>query len=427
MSVNKTIEDISNQLLQLQSTLDQVGAYVFTKDCDGRYTYANKMVCDLFNTTLDDIIGHRDEEFFDLDHNSEIRINDRQVLEQGKQIECEETSRFAKTGEVRTYWTVKSPLKNIHGDITGMCGISTDITERLKMEKKLREQKLLLDTVLNNADSYIYMKDHECRFLYANTNVAQLFNLSQQDIVGKHGREILPPEVAENFDVLDRQVIESGEKMYGEENFIEEDGTVRHYWSIKIPLKHNEQDDVHAFVGISTDITEIIKLKEDFKLLANTDSLTGILSRRCLMDCAKRELQRVQRSAEDVSVIIFDIDNFKTINDKFGHAAGDQTIINIVESGKKVLREIDMFGRVGGDEFVVIAPDTNLDNAIMVAERLRSAFSNVTVGQSQQKVSCSFGVACRKAERSFDELLFRADAALYNAKQSGRDCIKHQD
>src|SRR5690606_27246126 len=147
-------------------------------------------------------------------------------------------------------------------------------------------------------------------FMYANSNVAKLFNLSQQDIVGKHGSEILPPEVAKNFDVLDRQVIESGKKMYGEENFFEDDGSIRHYWSVKIPLKKPEQDEVYAFVGTSTDITEIVRLKEDFKTLANTDSLTGIYSRRYLIDCAKRELQRAQRHTTNLAVIIFDIDYF---------------------------------------------------------------------------------------------------------------------
>ncbi|WP_416305495.1 diguanylate cyclase [Neptunicella sp. SCSIO 80796] len=428
VSVNKTIEEYTNQLLQLQTTLDHVGAYVFTKDLQGRYTYANQMVCDLFGLTLDDIIGRTDDEFFNLESYNEISVNDRQVLEQGQQIEREETSRVAKTGEVRTYWTVKSPLRNADGDITGMCGISTDITERLKMEEALREQKVLLDTVLNNADSYIYMKDQQCRFLYANSNVAKLFNLSQQDIIGKHGSEILPAEVAKNFDILDRQVIESGEKMYGEENFFEDDGSIRHYWSVKIPLKKKDQEKVYAFVGISTDITEIVRLKEDFKTLANTDSLTGIYSRRCLMECAKRELQRVQRHTSALTVVIFDIDNFKTINDNFGHATGDNTIVLIVNACKKILREIDIFGRLGGDEFVVITPDTSLTDALAITERLRLAVHNIIPDPDNPvKISCSFGVATWKGEQFFDELLFRADAALYNAKQSGRDCVKYRE
>ncbi|MBC3764826.1 diguanylate cyclase [Neptunicella marina] len=423
---DKTHADaIQSQLLQLHATLDHVGAYVFTKDIQGRYTYANQKVCELFGVPLEQILGKKDDEFFDLEKYNQLAIHDQKVLQQGKKIEGEEVNRVGKSDELMTFWTVKSPLYDQQGNIIGLSGISTDITERRKMEQALRDQQVLLNTVLDNSDSYIYMKDKDCRFLYANSNVCQLFALPVDEIIGKQGSDILPKEVAENFDVLDRQVVQSGEKMYGEENFFDEDGHVRHYWSVKIPLfKHNE---VYAFVGISTDITDIVKMKEDFKVMANTDSLTGICSRRYLIDCAKREIKRVQRNKKPLAVIIFDIDHFKTINDTCGHGSGDKTIKDIVNVCKAELREIDIFGRLGGDEFVVITPETAIEDAIGIAERLRNAVHSVKAASDKINISCSFGVADWKGEEFFDEWLFRADAALYNAKQSGRNCVKFQE
>ena len=143
------------KIQQLQTTLDQVGAYVYNKDMQGRYTFANKPVCDLFSYPLNEVVGFTDEKFFDLSICNQLRFHDRRVLDLGERIESEETNIIAATGETRIYWTVKIPLKDIEGNITGMCGISTDITERRRLEMLLQEQKLLLDTILNNVDSYI--------------------------------------------------------------------------------------------------------------------------------------------------------------------------------------------------------------------------------------------------------------------------------
>ena len=128
---------LTEQIQRLSETLDHVGAYVFTKDQQGRYTYANKMVCDLFESPLNEIIGLTDSAFFDLSTFNQLQINDRRVLDHGEHIESEENNIIIASGELRTYWSVKKPIKNDRGQIIGMCGISTDITDRLKLEEDL--------------------------------------------------------------------------------------------------------------------------------------------------------------------------------------------------------------------------------------------------------------------------------------------------
>ncbi|MBV8667343.1 MAG: diguanylate cyclase [Burkholderiaceae bacterium] len=423
-----SFEHLAAQVRSLQSTLDHVGAYVYTKDMEGRYTYANKMVCNLFCVALAQVIGASDEAFFDLTVCNSLRMHDRRVLDHGEHIEAEEINVIAETGETRIYWSVKTPLHAPDGSIVGLCGISTDITERRRMEAEIAEQRLLLDTILNNIDGYVYMKDRERRFLYVNENTAALFGRKPEEVVGRIDRELLPEQDGDAFGAMDRRVLETGQKATGEEIFHDAQGLPRHYWSIKVPLLKDTQ--VESYVGISTDITELIRLKEEFQRLANTDELTGISNRRHLLEGAARELKRAARSGESLSVIVFDIDIFKSINDAYGHATGDHVLCAAVDACKKSLREIDLFGRLGGDEFVVVAVNTDLPAAMLVADRLRQEISQAQVKAPDGTciaTTSSFGVATLSGACSFDELLSRADSALYAAKAQGRNRVWHYE
>ena len=170
--LDKQIAMLAQDVSALHLTLDNIGAYVFIKDLQGRYTFVNKRVRKLFDCPIEKIIGFDDSHFFSVSQSDELMVNDRLVMDEGKSLEIEEKNIIQKTGEVRYYWTVKNPICDNQGKVTGMYGISTDITERKLLELKLKANQKLLDTVLNNADAYIYMKDQECRFMYINSQTA---------------------------------------------------------------------------------------------------------------------------------------------------------------------------------------------------------------------------------------------------------------
>ena len=154
------------------------------------------------------------------------------------------------------------------------------------------------------------------------------------------------------------------------------------------------------------------------------DGLTGICNRRYWQQQLQLELLRAERYQHPVSLLLFDLDKFKQLNDSYGHQGGDAVLTTVAERISALLRDTDIFGRYGGEEFGVVLPETALDGALMVANRICKTIAAETVSYNQQHipVTLSIGVASF-AGQSSDELIQQADIALYNAKRQGRNCV----
>jgi|APLak6261703504_1056268.scaffolds.fasta_scaffold02490_2 diguanylate cyclase (GGDEF)-like protein len=164
------------------------------------------------------------------------------------------------------------------------------------------------------------------------------------------------------------------------------------------------------------------KLRAEFEHLASHDSLTGALTRRALIDACERELERCQRKNHVMSLLMMDLDHFKSVNDSYGHLAGDHVLVEFVIHVTAMLRRPDRFGRFGGEEFIALLPETSLEDARIVAERIRARIADAGV---QPWCTVSIGAATSSADdATVDALLARADAALYQAKAAGRNCVR---
>lgn len=160
--------------------------------------------------------------------------------------------------------------------------------------------------------------------------------------------------------------------------------------------------------------------------LASLDFLTGITNRRHFYENAERVVQRSRLQQSTVSVIMFDLDHFKKINDDYGHEAGDAVLCSITAPVINALRPLDLFSRTGGEEFLVLLPDITLDAAAAIAGRIRLAIESaeILVDATPIKVTVSLGVAQWDGRESLQRLISRVDVAMYEAKHAGRNCIR---
>ena len=161
--------------------------------------------------------------------------------------------------------------------------------------------------------------------------------------------------------------------------------------------------------------------------LLHTDSLTKSLTRHYFLELAEQEIERAKRYGHPLSVLMMDIDHFKNINDQYCHRVGDEALITFADVVRAQKRQSDIFGRLGGEEFALLLPDTNRDGAAMIASRIQEVWAKTDIRSSALIIpsTVSIGVVeCNEVDINFDDLLVRADKAMYLAKQNGRNRVE---
>lgn len=185
--------------------------------------------------------------------------------------------------------------------------------------------------------------------------------------------------------------------------------------------------DSERMLGVMQDITERKTAEGQLRKLATTDSLTSLFNRRYFMDLAKREFVRSKRYGVPLSLMSIDVDHFKNINDTHGHSVGDGVLQAIAQTGLESLRSVDIFGRIGGEEFAVLLPETKEAKAREVAERFRRSIAGIKHPKAHDaEIHCtiSIGVAQLEEDKNVESLLKRSDKALYKAKANGRNRVE---
>ena len=435
---------------QLLSTLDQLDVYVYIKDIELRYIYVNNKVCAYYDCSLQDIIGAKDDFLAKLyaiaDEVVDASVlSDLRVLSHGETIEATEKSYNQLKGRPEYYTVVKQPLYGDQGQIIGLFGVATDITEHKLAEQALQQKEQYLSAILDNVGACIFIKDKSLRFEYINRMTEDTFQMTLQDVMGKNNEEILGDNQGAIFSETDREVFATGDLVTCLESF-GSPGNERYYWTVKAPLfDHN--NDVERLIGMSTDITsqimlekqlrsankalnlhieEIEALRAELEESAIRDPLTGLYNRRYLDDFVQKEWSRSERNQHPISVALLDLDRFKFVNDSFGHAAGDKVLIDFSERLNAVARKTDVACRFGGEEFVLLMPGAPVDVAVERAQQfLRDVEAmQVEVGEVVIQVTTSAGVACYPDDaNSFEGLVAIADRALYQAKRNGRNQV----
>ena len=223
--------------------------------------------------------------------------------------------------------------------------------------------------------------------------------------------------------------------LHGEQEFFQIEyachspGEFRWFLAQVSPLTRRDSSEIGIMGAVIShmNITDRKLVEMDYARLAATDPLTGLPNRRFFDDVAALDLDRFLRFGKSSSLLMIDLDHFKSINDTYGHAAGDEVLRSVASIGKSIFRSCDMFARLGGEEFVCLLPGTDEWGAVMAAEKLRSTIkrAQISVGDQKIAVTASIGVSSiEETDQTIDDALLRADKALYQAKSHGRNCVR---
>ena len=424
------VMSLEDKALLFQAALDQSYNSVVITDAnisgDGPHIiYANPSFEKMTGYSVDELIGKSPKilqgPLTDRSVIDEMRI----CLHSGKHFEGS-TINYNKDGHpYNVEWSI-SPVKGPAGNVQYYISVQKNITAFIKAQ----QERNLLVKALNDSPDCVMITDLNNKIVFVNTGFEQLTGYQQEEVLGKEpsflwhsltdqqlaDAYLAPPSKIKSKKIIHFQTQEPNLRKDGSLFFV--DQSIAHILDQAEKTTH--------YVSFSKDATDRLKRELALKDLASKDVLTGQLNRRAGEHLLKQYDNEKQLSKKLLCLIMMDVDNFKKINDTFGHAVGDDILKSSSQLLKSKARNTDSVIRWGGEEFLIIVPDSSLKAALKLAERIRKSLEQ----NMDSKVGCvtaSFGVAELRPDEGTASLINRADKALYKAKQNGKNCVKSAD
>ncbi len=305
-----------------------------------------------------------------------------------------------------------------------------DITDRKQAEEGLRIEHWRMENIIEGAHVGTWEWNVQTGEVVFNELWAQLIGYTLEELGTKSIKTfekfIHPDDLIRSNELLQRHF--SGKLPYYDFEFRMKHKDSHWIWIHgcgRVITRTNDDKPLLMF-GTHTNITQRKHAELQLEEMAMTDFQTKLYNRRYFMQRIDEECKRARRNHQPLTLLMLDIDHFKKVNDTYGHDVGDRALQHVAEIMRSSLREIDILGRMGGDEFTVLMPNTTLEDAVLLAERIRLSIANTPLDISAQALTLtvSIGAEIFTAEMSgLDELLRNADVALYRAKHSGRNCV----
>ena len=400
---------------------------VLVTDRDGTVVEVNPRFCEVTGYDAEEVVGHNARMLQSGNTSADTYREMWDCLLSGREWRGDLQNR-RKDGSL--YWEAHAvvPMSDAAGKITHFVSFQRDISERHDMERALTASERLYRSIHDNVQEAIFLVRLDGDgFIYVGNNPRheQTTGLTADRLRGARPRDILPPDMAEAVCANYLRCVAERRTIRYEEVLDLPAG--RRHWATSLAPVFDDAGQVDMIVGLSVDVTEQKHAEAELRRLATTDALTALANRRHFLDRAAQELSRVRRYGTPSAFVMLDIDHFKRINDTWGHATGDIVLRRMAAVLGAAVRETDLVGRLGGEEFGVLLPEAGLEAALALAERLREAVTmeEVPVDGESLRFSASFGVTLLHADDdSVDMPMARADAALYAAKFAGRNRVK---
>jgi diguanylate cyclase (GGDEF)-like protein/PAS domain S-box-containing protein len=348
--------------------------------------------------------------------------------EQGGQ-QAREWTLVRRDGSHLTVNMLATPVLDDQGLWVGHLAICIDVTERKRVHEALAARDLLLKKLSAHVPGGIYQfkMDFTGEFsvIYASDGIRDIYEL-EPDVLVRHAEAVFS-----RIHPLDSARVRASIRISADTL-----SPWREEYRVQLPRRGLRWVRGEAtpeqlpgggvlWHGYVSDISDLKRVEEELRALSITDALTGIRNRRYFQERLTSEMARVERGSGELAVIMLDIDHFKRINDQHGHAVGDRVLQAVCQRITQRLRRTDVFCRLGGEEFVVLCPDTDSENAYTLALGLWDGLRGSPIDDIGT-ITASFGIASWRLGEGADALLLRADSGVYAAKQAGRDRVEVQ-
>lgn len=424
---------VEETLKTLSLSVEQSPVSVVITDRAGTIEYVNPKFSEITGYSLDEAIGKNPRILKSGKNRQEVYDQLWETISAGRDWHGELCNK-KKNGDL--YWesATIAPITDEAGKITHYVAVKQDITDQLIREDLLKKSEKKLRDITSSLGEGVYVVDESGAVSFMNPEAESLLGWTREELSDKNIHDVIHYRKPDGTPLLlddchMHTVTKTGERYVShDEIFIRKDGTSFPVSVISAPVIENNK--VIASVIAFRNIAEIreaqdalIKLNQLLELQASTDSLTGILNRLKFNEMLIKELSRSKRYNIPLSLVMFDIDHFKNINDTFGHHMGDIVLRELTAHISKNIRKHDYFARWGGEEFMILLSHITLEPAAQFAENCRIQTEKMKIG-GLEGLTCSFGVTELKVDDDIFSFTKRVDAALYRAKSGGRNRVE---
>lgn len=388
----------------------------------GEFVEVNQTICYMLQYSESELMG---KGLDDITHKDDVESlnNNIQLLLKGDIEHFNIERRYIrKDGEV--LWGVAnfSVLPNPDKNRSDLIIQIVDITERKEAERSLQIEKTFLDKLFESAPEGMVLVDNSGTIKNINAEFTHMFGYGREEAMGKNIDLLLAPadKITEAQKITES--VGGGQRQRFETTRYRKDGSPVIVSIIGAPVKYG--DGQLGVYGIYRDISSQKEAERKLEYQARNDQLTGLYNRRSFFDRLDQELHYAKRYNESRALIFLDLDNFKQVNDQFGHKAGDLLLKEVAARLRHTLRESDVIYRLGGDEFVVLVNNQFESQPVTVSQRINKALAQPyeVEGQKIDFVSASIGISVFPVkDDEVSKILSRADAAMYSAKKKGRN------
>lgn len=414
---------------QYRQVVEMAGDMIFRVDCEGRFTFWNESFLSMLHFTEREVIARSYLKLIRQDKRKDVERFYLRQFARRRQTSYLELP--AIDGHGRERWVGQNvQLLERDGKVTGFQGIARDITEQKRAEFELQKSRGFVERIAAATPGILYVFDlEERRTIYCNRELTAVLGYQPEEMdryLSEGARHFHPDDV--RFIRKHRESLRSamdGEVRRIEYRAMHADGQWVWLASRDTPFERNAQGRVTRIVGIAQDVTARKATQEKLAYQANYDALTGLANRHHFAVRLNGVLRRAAMEHVPATLCMLDVDRFREVNERYGRAAGDEVLEAIGSIMRSELRSRDLAGRLDGDQFLFVLPETERDEAVRVVERIRGRLAELTFGVNPPNrpfsVTTAFGVAEWTPGTDAAQMVEAADRALYRARSGGRD------